>query len=84
MFLAAARAIADLSPAKRDPRANLLPALADSRTISLQVAVAVAQQAAREGLAARVAMDDLVTAVKSMMWEPIYCTYRLLQPRQRR
>jgi malate dehydrogenase (oxaloacetate-decarboxylating) len=84
MFLAAARAIADLSPAKRDPRANLLPALADSRTISLQVAVAVAQQAVREGLAARVAMDDLVTAVKSMMWEPIYCTYRLLQPMQRR
>jgi hypothetical protein len=48
------------------------------------VAVAVAQQAVREGLAARVAMDDLVTAVKSMMWEPIYCTYRLRQPMQHR
>jgi malate dehydrogenase (oxaloacetate-decarboxylating) len=80
MFLAAARAIADLSPAKRDPHANLLPPLAESRTISLQVAIAVAEQAAREGLAGRRAKDDLATAVRSMMWEPIYSTYQRLPP----
>ena len=34
MFLAAARAIADLSPAKRDPHANLLTPLVESRAIS--------------------------------------------------
>ena len=78
MFLAAARAIVELSPAKRDPNANLLPPLAESRTISLQVAIAVAEQAVREGLADRLATDDIGTAVKSMMWEPIYCTYQRL------
>ncbi|MFY9893757.1 MAG: NAD-dependent malic enzyme, partial [Xanthobacteraceae bacterium] len=34
MFLAAARTIAELSPAKHDPRANLLPPLAELRKIS--------------------------------------------------
>jgi malate dehydrogenase (oxaloacetate-decarboxylating) len=83
MFLAAARAIADLSPAKRDPHANLLPPLAESRTISLKVAIAVAEQAGREGLADRLAKEDLYTAVKSTMWEPIYSTYQRLPPTQR-
>jgi malate dehydrogenase (oxaloacetate-decarboxylating) len=78
MFLAAARAIADLSPAKRDSHANLLPPLAQSRTISLQVAIAVAEQASREGLAGSLPKDDLTTAVKSMMWAPIYSTYQRL------
>jgi malate dehydrogenase (oxaloacetate-decarboxylating) len=83
MFLAAARAIADLSPAKRDQHANLLPPLAESRTISLKVAIAVAEQAGREGLAGHLAKEDLYTAVKSTMWEPIYSTYQRLPPRQR-
>jgi malate dehydrogenase (oxaloacetate-decarboxylating) len=83
MFLAAARAIADISPAKRDPHANLLPPLAESRTISFQVAIAVAEQAAREGLKGRLPKDDHAIAVKSMMWEPIYSTYQRLLPTQR-
>jgi malate dehydrogenase (oxaloacetate-decarboxylating) len=83
MFLAAARAIADLSPAKRDPHANLLPPLAESRTISLKVAIAVAEQAGREGLAGDLATEDLFTVVKSTMWEPIYSTYQRLPPRPR-
>ena len=83
MFLAAALAIADLSPAKRDPHANLLPPLVESLTISLQVAIAVAEQATREGLAGRLPKDDLATTVKSMMWEPIYSTYQRLPPTQR-
>jgi Malic enzyme, NAD binding domain len=83
MFLAAARAIVDLSPAKRDQQANLLLPLAESRTISRHVAIAVAEQAAREGLAGRLAKDDLDTAVKSMIWEPIYSTYQRLPTAQR-
>jgi malate dehydrogenase (oxaloacetate-decarboxylating) len=83
MFLAAARAIADLSPAKRDPHANLLPPLAESRAISCQVAISVAEQATREGLAGRKAKDDLATAVKWMMWEPIYSTYQRLPAAQK-
>jgi malate dehydrogenase (oxaloacetate-decarboxylating) len=79
MFLAAARTIAELSPAKYDPQANLLPPLAELRMISLQVAIAVAKQAESEGLAHPVPDQDLPAAVKSMMWEPLYATYRRLR-----
>jgi malate dehydrogenase (oxaloacetate-decarboxylating) len=79
MFLAAARTIAELSPAKYDPQANLLPPLAELRKISLQVAIAVAKQAESEGLAHPVPDQDLPAAVRSMMWEPLYATYRRLR-----
>jgi malate dehydrogenase (oxaloacetate-decarboxylating) len=76
MFLAAARTIAELSPARRDPQANLLPPLAELRQVSLQVAVAVAKQAATEGLAPPRADQELTAAIASNMWEPRYATYR--------
>ncbi len=78
MFLAAARTIAELSPAKHDPHANLLPPLAEIRKVSLAVAIAVAKQAQREGLAQLVPDQELGAAVASMMWEPLYATYRRL------
>ncbi len=78
MFLAAARTIAEMSPAKRDPRSNLLPPLAELRSVSLQVAMAVANQAVREGLTPPEANSNIAVAVKSLMWEPIYATYRRL------
>ena len=81
MFLAAARTIAELSPAKHDPRANLLPPLAELRKISLQVAIAVARQAKAEGLAPAIPDEDLVAAVRSKMWEPLYPIYRRLPAR---
>jgi len=79
MFLAAARTIAELSPAKYDPQANLLPPLAELRKISLQVAIAVAPHHRPEGLAHPVPDQDLPAAVRSMMWEPLYATYRRLR-----
>lgn len=71
--------LAELSPAKHDPHANLLPPLAELRSISLQVAAAVAAQAVNEGLAAPIAGGDIAAAVKSLMWEPLYATYRRLR-----
>jgi len=78
MFLAAARIIAELSPAKHDPGANLLPPLAELRKISFQVAIAVAQQAETEGSAAPLPDQDLSAAVSAKMWEPAYAPYRRL------
>jgi malate dehydrogenase (oxaloacetate-decarboxylating) len=78
MFLAAARAIANLSPARRDPRANLLPPLADLRHISLQVATAVAEQAVSEGLAEPGNEENVAAAIREKMWEPVYAPYRRL------
>jgi malate dehydrogenase (oxaloacetate-decarboxylating) len=75
MFLAAARTIAEMSPAKHDPQANLLPPLVRSRELSFQVAVAVAKQAQADGLAAVVSDAALTAAVKAKMWKPVYADY---------
>ncbi|MGH7246623.1 MAG: NAD-dependent malic enzyme [Pseudomonadota bacterium] len=76
MFLAAARTIADLSPARRDATANLLPPLAELRKISFHVAIAVARKAQAEGTADLRAEEDIATAVQARMWEPVYAAYR--------
>jgi len=76
MFLAAARAIAELSPAKSDIQANLLPPLVESRKLSFHVALAVAKQAQTEGLASPLPDQEIAAAVMAKMWEPVYATYR--------
>ena len=75
MFLAAARTIADRSPAKRDSSANLLPPLTALRSLSFEVAVAVARQAVAEGLTGTMSDDAVVAAVTAKMWEPVYADY---------
>jgi len=80
MFLAAARTIADSSPTRRDPHANLLAPLVELRTLSFQVAVAVAKEAVAEGLAADRAADAISAAVRAKMWQPLYAPYRRLSP----
>jgi malate dehydrogenase (oxaloacetate-decarboxylating) len=81
MFLAAARVIAELSPARRDRNATLLPPLVDLRKISFRVALAVARCAQAEGLTPPLAEDELEAAVAAKMWQPVYARYRRLQPR---
>ena len=78
MFLAAARTVAELSPARRDPAANLLPPLIELREISFHVAIAVAKQAIAEGLAAPTTPEQIAAAVRAKMWEPVYARYRRL------
>jgi malate dehydrogenase (oxaloacetate-decarboxylating) len=79
MFLAAARTVADLSPAKHDPRANLLPPLAELRHVSQQVAIAVAKQAVSEGLTELGGEDDVAPRIRAKTWEPAYDPYRRLR-----
>jgi malate dehydrogenase (oxaloacetate-decarboxylating) len=78
MFLAAAHTIADASPAKRDPKANLLAPLVELRNLSFQVALAVAKQAQAENLADPASEADTAAAIKATMWEPVYAPYRRL------
>jgi malate dehydrogenase (oxaloacetate-decarboxylating) len=79
MFLAAARTVADLSPAKHDPRANLLPPLAELRHVSQQVAIAVAKQAVSESLADLGGEKDVAAPIRAKTWEPAYAPYRRLR-----
>ena len=75
MFMAAAKALAVLSPAKRDAQANLLPPVTALREVATAVAVAVGRQAAREGLT-EMKIDEVEAAVHAKMWTPRYKTYR--------
>jgi malate dehydrogenase (oxaloacetate-decarboxylating) len=72
MFVAAARALSDCSPARRDPQAALYPVVEDIRAISKRVALAVAAEAQRAGLAEPTSAEELERRVAAMMWVPQY------------
>jgi malate dehydrogenase (oxaloacetate-decarboxylating) len=77
MFVAAARALSELSPARRDPSRALLPPLTEVRDVAQRVAVAVALQAQRDGLVdAALSEDELVRRIEAAMWTPSYLPYR--------
>ncbi|CEG57118.1 NAD-dependent malic enzyme [Legionella fallonii] len=76
MFMAAAQALANCSPAKKDPQANLLPPLETVREVSYQVALAVAKEAVKSNLADPMSDEQLERCIHSHIWEPVYAPYR--------
>jgi malate dehydrogenase (oxaloacetate-decarboxylating) len=76
MFMSAAKALADLSPARSDPHGNLLPPVTALREIAVAVARAVARQAIAEGLASPRTDAEIDAAIAAKMWEPKYLPYR--------
>lgn len=72
MLMAAARTLAEISPARRDPSANLLPPVTDLREVSWRVARSVAVQARKEGLTALGDAAAVSGAIQSKMWMPAY------------
>jgi malate dehydrogenase (oxaloacetate-decarboxylating) len=76
MLMAAARALADASPARHDADANLLPPVDELRRVSYRVAVAVALAAQAEGLAQATTRDVLEARIQAKMWTPVYRPYR--------
>jgi malate dehydrogenase (oxaloacetate-decarboxylating) len=70
MLLAAAEAIAEMVDVRR-PGAGLLPEVENLRAVSATVAVAVAEQAARDGVA-RAHLADPIQAVQERMWHAVY------------
>jgi malate dehydrogenase (oxaloacetate-decarboxylating) len=75
MFVAAARALAEFSPALHDETAALFPALEEVRQVSRRVALAVALEAQRSGLAVATSRDDIETRIEQTMWRPQYVPY---------
>ena len=69
MLLAAAEAVAGQADLNR-PGASLLPSVENLRASSASVAVAVANQAAKDGVAEP--LDDPVEAVQQAMWQACY------------
>ena len=72
MFMAAAVALSECSPALTDPQAALLPSLDNIRAVSRRIAVVVARQAQAEGLAERTTDDELEERINATLWEPEY------------
>jgi len=70
MLAAAVNALSSLV-AVRLPGASLLPYVDDLRSVTVTVAVAVAEAAVAEGLAA-VKLADIVQQVQDAMWQPEY------------
>lgn len=75
MFVAAARALAEFSPALEDPTASLYPALEGVRGMSRCVALAVASEASRLGLTEVTRRDEIKRRVEAKMWNPKYARY---------
>jgi malate dehydrogenase (oxaloacetate-decarboxylating) len=72
MMLAAARALAGNSPALKDSSASLLPPLTDIRRVAAQIAIAVGVEAQKDGLAPKLAEDELRQRVTAAQWTPAY------------
>lgn len=72
MLLAAARALAEKSPALKDRNGSLLPSLRDLRAVARHIALAVAKQAQREGSAPAMDHDELTRRIAESQWTPAY------------
>ena len=76
MFIAAARTLSELAPVRRDPSLALVPPLREVREVAKRVAVGVAVQAQRDGVADELPDDELVRRIDATMWTPEYLPYR--------
>jgi malate dehydrogenase (oxaloacetate-decarboxylating) len=76
MFMAAAKALAERSPARHDSGGNLLPPVTALRDIAVAVARAVASQAVNEGHAPPMSEREIDAAIAAKMWVPKYLPYR--------
>ena len=74
MILAAARSLAEYSPALTDPAAPLLPGLGDLRDVAVQIAAAVGEEAQRAGVAPKTTKEELRLRLTSTQWAPAYQT----------
>jgi malate dehydrogenase (oxaloacetate-decarboxylating) len=72
MMLAAARALAENSPALKSPDAPLLPELKDLRRVALEIAVAVGLEAQRTNLAPPTTPENLRECATAKQWFPSY------------
>jgi malate dehydrogenase (oxaloacetate-decarboxylating) len=72
MFMAAARALAECSPALADPQAALLPSFKEIRTVARRIALAVAAEAQRQGLAPPTTPEERERLIDTRRWQAEY------------
>ena len=76
MFMAAAKCLAELSPARSSKSGPLLPRVSELRAVSFAVAKTVALQAIKDGVAAPMDEQALESRIRANVWKPVYLPYR--------
>ena len=79
MIMAAAKALASLSPARTDKSAPLLPPISDFRNVSRTVAEAVGMQAMADCVASPIDRTAFLEELSAYVWEPDYLPYERIQ-----
>jgi malate dehydrogenase (oxaloacetate-decarboxylating) len=79
MIMAAAKALAWLSPSRRDRNAPLLPAIGESRRVAMVVSEMVARQAIAEGVAEMADDGSLEERIREYVWNPAYVPYERVE-----
>ncbi|WP_425397326.1 NAD-dependent malic enzyme [Aeoliella sp.] len=72
MFMVAAKALKECSPALSDPTASLLPPLHTIRDTARHIGIAVARQAQLDGVAPKCTDEQLEQHIAQTMWTPAY------------
>lgn len=72
MFMAAAFALKEASPALKDPTASLLPSLTIIRDVGRSIARAVAQAAIDAEVADSMTAEEIDQRIEETMWKPEY------------
>lgn len=76
MFMRAAKALSELSPALHEEGASLLPSLDNIREVSKQIAKAIGQEAVKCELNTKGDLTAIEENIENHMWEPIYKKFK--------
>jgi malate dehydrogenase (oxaloacetate-decarboxylating) len=79
MIMAAAKKLAELSPAATDASAPLLPPIADARAVGLEVAENVGRVAIAEGVSGLADPAAFADELREYVWEPVYLPYERVE-----
>jgi malate dehydrogenase (oxaloacetate-decarboxylating) len=80
MFLGAARALADASPARSNADDGLFPRWEEIDRVSKAIALSVGVEAIRLGLADPILPDELAERIETRWWKPCYRRMQRIQP----
>lgn len=76
MFVKAAQILSEHSPLLKNSEGLLFPPLEELRSISRQIAIAVAEVAQKENVAPKCSHEEIIHKVDKAMWYPNYPLYK--------
>ena len=76
MLWVACKSLAECSPILQSQDGPLLPSLKDAREAAFAIAISVAEQAIKDGVANLIPNVPLSEHIKSQMWEPSYFPFK--------